>query len=293
MRYPQAHARLRPDERDDRRRAQGGARAYARLRRGRAAAGVGQGAGQLRLRRRPSLRGDDLSRAVQGPAGLRLPDGGARAGRGPRQDPPLDRRSRSTAPPTSCTASRSSASRSRSSGRARSCAALVYNPILDELYTAEKGQGAFLNNRRLRVAARKTLADCVDLHRHPPPRPARAPPLPRRVQGADGAGRRACAARARPPSISPGWPPAASTATSSAASEPWDMAAGVLLVREAGGFVTDADGGTAIASRPAASSPATRPCTGRCLPCWPRPRPCLPEGRRARGPASNRPQTRR
>ena len=38
---------------------------------------------------------------------------------------------------------------------------LVYNPILDELYTAERGQGAFLNNRRLRVAARKTLADCV------------------------------------------------------------------------------------------------------------------------------------
>ena len=38
---------------------------------------------------------------------------------------------------------------------------LVYNPILDELYTAEKGQGAFVNSRRLRVAARKTLADCV------------------------------------------------------------------------------------------------------------------------------------
>ena len=47
---------------------------------------------------------------------------------------------------------------------------LVYNPILDELYTAEKGQGAFLNNRRLRVAARKTLADCVICHRHPPSR---------------------------------------------------------------------------------------------------------------------------
>ena len=38
---------------------------------------------------------------------------------------------------------------------------MVYNPILDELYTAEKGQGAYLNSRRLRVAARKTLADCV------------------------------------------------------------------------------------------------------------------------------------
>src|SRR5262245_57993741 len=40
-------------------------------------------------------------------------------------------------------------------------AGLVYNPALDELFTAEKGQGAFVNNRRLRVAARKSLADCV------------------------------------------------------------------------------------------------------------------------------------
>src|SRR5262247_3145011 len=40
-------------------------------------------------------------------------------------------------------------------------AGLVYNPILDELYTAERGQGAFLNNRRLRVASRRSLADCL------------------------------------------------------------------------------------------------------------------------------------
>ena len=40
-------------------------------------------------------------------------------------------------------------------------AGLIYNPILDEMYTAERGQGAFVNSRRLRVAARKTLADCV------------------------------------------------------------------------------------------------------------------------------------
>src|SRR5215471_686426 len=40
-------------------------------------------------------------------------------------------------------------------------AGLIYNPILDELYTAEKGQGAFLNNRRLRVAARRALADSL------------------------------------------------------------------------------------------------------------------------------------
>ena len=41
-------------------------------------------------------------------------------------------------------------------------AGLVYNPISDELFAAEKGKGAFLNDkRRLRVAARKTIADAV------------------------------------------------------------------------------------------------------------------------------------
>lgn len=39
---------------------------------------------------------------------------------------------------------------------------VIYNPVMDELYTAEKGGGAWLNDRkRLRVAARKHLADCV------------------------------------------------------------------------------------------------------------------------------------
>src|SRR3982074_1456964 len=40
-------------------------------------------------------------------------------------------------------------------------AGIVYNPINDELFTAEKGKGAFLNDQRLRVAARRRLADAV------------------------------------------------------------------------------------------------------------------------------------
>jgi len=40
-------------------------------------------------------------------------------------------------------------------------AGLIYNPINDELFTAERGKGAFLNNQRLRVAARKRLGDAV------------------------------------------------------------------------------------------------------------------------------------
>ena len=37
----------------------------------------------------------------------------------------------------------------------------VYNPANDELYIAERGKGAFLNDQRLRVAGRRKLGDCV------------------------------------------------------------------------------------------------------------------------------------
>ena len=41
-------------------------------------------------------------------------------------------------------------------------ASVIYNPVMDELFTAEKGGGAWRSDRkRLRVAARKHLADCV------------------------------------------------------------------------------------------------------------------------------------
>src|ERR1700756_5315226 len=40
-------------------------------------------------------------------------------------------------------------------------AGVIYNPITDELFTAERGKGAFLNDKRLRVAARSRLEDAV------------------------------------------------------------------------------------------------------------------------------------
>ena len=38
-------------------------------------------------------------------------------------------------------------------------AGVIYNPISNDLFTAERGRGAFLNDRRLRVAARRSLSD--------------------------------------------------------------------------------------------------------------------------------------
>src|SRR5881227_2906602 len=40
-------------------------------------------------------------------------------------------------------------------------AGVIYNPVTDEMFVAERGKGAFLNDRRMRVAARKLLADSV------------------------------------------------------------------------------------------------------------------------------------
>ena len=40
-------------------------------------------------------------------------------------------------------------------------AGVVYNPANDELYIAERGKGAFLNDQRLRVAGRRKLGECV------------------------------------------------------------------------------------------------------------------------------------
>jgi myo-inositol-1(or 4)-monophosphatase len=97
-------------------------------------------------------------------------------------------------------------------------AGLVYNPATDDLYIAERGQGAYLNNTRLRVAARRELAEVM-----------RRAGNVRRLGSAAldmcfvAAGR--CDAY---------WERGIKT---------WDMAAGIVLVREAGGFISDADGG--------------------------------------------------
>lgn len=121
-------------------------------------------------------------------------------------------------------------------------AGLIYNPVGDELYTAEKGKGAFLNDKRLRVAARKTLQDSV-IATGIPYRGRRgherffseAAPLMRDVAGI----RRTGAA-----SIDLAWTAAGRfDGYWEHDLQPWDMAAGIVILREAGGLASDADGG--------------------------------------------------
>ncbi|MFC5067000.1 inositol monophosphatase family protein [Flaviflagellibacter deserti] len=120
-------------------------------------------------------------------------------------------------------------------------AGVVFNPITDELFTAERGQGAFLNDRRIRVAARIKLNDCVVgtgvPHRGKGDHELFSREL-RKVQ-ADVAGIRRMGAAA----LDLAWVAAGRLDGFWERNlKAWDIAAGILLIREAGGYVSDLDG---------------------------------------------------
>lgn len=124
-------------------------------------------------------------------------------------------------------------------------AGVIFNPATDELFTAERGGGAFLNDRRLRVAARRALSDCVI--------GCGVPHLGRsnhgkflvelrHVMGEVAGMRRFGAAALDLAYVAAGrldgfW---------EADLSPWDVAAGLVLIREAGGFASDMNGSPSI-----------------------------------------------
>ncbi len=120
-------------------------------------------------------------------------------------------------------------------------AAITYNPVSDEMFMAEKGGGAFLNNRRLRVAQRRDIHDTL-LSYEIPHRGGKEHALSRaeisvfqgKVVGIRGPGSAA---------LSLGYVAAGRfDAMICRNLNKWDIAAGILLVKEAGGFVSDPDG---------------------------------------------------
>jgi len=126
-------------------------------------------------------------------------------------------------------------------------AGLVYNPANDELFTAERGKGAFLNDQRLRVAARKRLADTVVACALP--HPSRGDVERVRKEHSTAQDQVAGLRRFGVASLDLAWVAAGRLdAYWERALSPWDMAAGIILVREAGGFVTDLDGGDTMLS---------------------------------------------
>lgn len=118
---------------------------------------------------------------------------------------------------------------------------VVYDPIRNEMFTASKGQGAFLNNRRIRVSQAKKLESALigtgfpfKSKHHLKPYLATFEALFPQTGGI----RRAGAAALDLAYVAAGrldgfW---------EAALQPWDMAAGVLMIKEAGGMVSDFHG---------------------------------------------------
>ena len=115
---------------------------------------------------------------------------------------------------------------------------VVYNPVTDETFWAEKTRGSWLQDKRLRVSARRTLSEALI---------ATGMPYQGRgdfaewariygVLGPETAGIRRYGAAA----LDLAWVAAGRfDGFWESDLNPWDTAAGCLLVREAGGFVTD------------------------------------------------------
>lgn len=124
-------------------------------------------------------------------------------------------------------------------------AGLIFNPVNHEIFTAEKGRGAFLNDRRIRVAARTELSASVIgtgiPHAGRPSHDVFLAEL-RAVMGTSAGVRRLGAA-----SLDLAWTAAGRLDGFWERNlRAWDLAAGVVIVREAGGFVSDADGKDAV-----------------------------------------------
>ena len=118
---------------------------------------------------------------------------------------------------------------------------LVYDPLRDELFTASRGEGARLNDRRIRVSQARHLDHALLGTGFPVRSIGKTDPWLRTFRALllkTSGIRRAGAATLDLAHVAAGrfdgfWEMGLS---------PWDMAAGVLLVREAGGLVADFDG---------------------------------------------------
>jgi myo-inositol-1(or 4)-monophosphatase len=125
---------------------------------------------------------------------------------------------------------------------------LVYQPLTDESYWAEKGRGAWLNERRLRVSARRDLADALIATGVPYKGHGHLERFQRILEAVspEVAGIRRFGSAA----LDLAWVAAGRyDGFWEEDLQFWDVAAGLLLVREAGGFVTDFRGGEAGLAR--------------------------------------------
>lgn len=119
----------------------------------------------------------------------------------------------------------------------------LYNPTLNEFYTARRGQGAFLNGEKIEASKLEDLSRCVLAHEvsigsvpaYFPKYMERAAEFVSRCIGIRAIGSAA---------LTLGYvAKGAIDAYNIEDLQPWDIAAGALIVEEAGGVVMDASGG--------------------------------------------------
>lgn len=121
-------------------------------------------------------------------------------------------------------------------------AGVIYQPLTDEMFWAEKSCGCFVNDRRLRVSARRKLDESVLATGIPHigrPEHARFQRQLKLAMENTAGIRRFGAASLDLAYVAAGrfdgfWEMGLS---------PWDVAAGIIMVREAGGYVSEIDGG--------------------------------------------------
>ena len=121
-------------------------------------------------------------------------------------------------------------------------AGVVFDPLKDEFFWAEKGVGAYLNDHRLRVSSRRQINSALIATGTPYGRRGDRPRYLRQldaIMASVADVRRLGAAALDLAYVAAGrydgfW---------EYGLQPWDLAAGLLLVREAGGYVSEPDGG--------------------------------------------------
>lgn len=120
---------------------------------------------------------------------------------------------------------------------------VTYDPVRQELFSASRGKGAQLNDHRIRVSKNKTLEECLlgtgFPHRHSPEEVRCYIASLEALMPLAGDVRRAGAATLDLAYVACGrldgfW---------EMGLKPWDLAAGALLIKEAGGLVCDFNGG--------------------------------------------------
>ncbi len=120
-------------------------------------------------------------------------------------------------------------------------AGVLYDPTRDELFAAEKASGAYLNNRRMHVSKVKNVAECLCATGFPSHRRHKNPNIffYHQITLMTHGVRRAGSAALDLASVACG----RLDAFWEFNLNPWDTAAGALLVEEAGGKITNMSGG--------------------------------------------------